>query len=291
MKVDFHCHTNASDGSLSPEQIIDLALEHEVKCLAITDHDTTAGYEKVLGYAKANGIELISGVEISCLWQGLTVHIVALDFDVANSQLQNGLKQIRELRKARAEKMFQKLSSKPNAHLQALPEKVLELVGEGIIGRGHFAQAMIELGLVNKAQQAFDRFLKRGRIGYVKPEWPELEEVVRWITAAEGIAVIAHPKNYKLSSNKLNLLIEDFKGAGGQAIEVVNQSRSNADSIGMAQRAHRHGLHASLGSDFHRPEHRWRGLGWLAPLPKECRPVWELFHPSISEMISHSNSC
>ncbi len=277
MKVDFHCHTRASDGSLSPQQLIDLAVEHEVNCLAITDHDTTAGYEQVRDYADQQGIHLIAGAEISCLWQNRTIHIVALDFDVENIQLQNGLKSIRHLRKARAEEMLKKLSSKPNAHLQALPEKVNELVGEGIVGRGHFAQAMIELGLVSKAQQAFDRFLKRGRIGYVKAQWPELEEVVKWITEAGGIAVIAHPKNYKLSSNKLNGLIESFQQAGGQAIEVINQSRPSADSVGMAQRANRFGLYASLGSDFHRPEHHWRGLGWLAPLPEECRPVWELF--------------
>ena len=89
--------------------------------------------------------------------------------------------------------------------------------------------------------------------------------------------MIAHPHIYKMTSNKLNRMIEDFKEAGGQAIEVVNQPRRCAEQIGMADRAERFGLYASLGSDFHRPEQTWRGLGWLAPMPEKCRPVWELF--------------
>lgn len=277
MKVDFHCHTTASDGTLRPHQVIDLATEHQVEVLAITDHDTTAGYEAVKDYAEASNIQLITGCEISCLWEGHTIHIVALNFDVSNQTLQAGLHEIRKLRELRSQIMLQQLTAKPNAHLQALPEKVKELVGDGIVGRGHFAQAMIELGLVSKAQQAFDRFLKRGRLGYVKAQWPPLEEVVGWIVEAGGIAVIAHPKQYKLSSNKLNLLIEAFKNAGGLAIEVINKPNRDADAIGMAQRANRFGLYASKGSDFHRPEHRWRGLGWLAELPDNCQPVWELF--------------
>lgn len=277
MKVDFHCHTTASDGALSPLQIIDLAVEQQVECLAITDHDTTKGYELARDYALSNGVKLIPGAEISCLWQGRTIHIVALNIDIEHSGLQQGLQSIRQLRRDRASAMLEKLSAKPNAHLQALPKKIEELVGDGIVGRGHFAQAMIELGLVSKAQQAFDKFLKSGRIGYVKAQWPKLETVVHWIVQAGGVAVIAHPKNYKLSSNKLNVLIEDFKQAGGQAIEVVNRPRSCAESLGMAQRAQRFELFASIGSDFHRPEHTWRGLGWLAPLPENCRPVWQLF--------------
>lgn len=282
MKVDFHCHTTASDGTLTPTQIIDLAVEHQVKLLAITDHDTTQGYQQAKDYALAQGVELIVGAEISCQWQGHTIHIVGLNFDVHNSRLQTGLQQIRHLRIERAEQMLAKLQTKPNAHLQALPEKLKTLLGEGIVGRGHFAQAMVELGLVNKAHQAFDRYLKKGRLGYVKAQWPELTEVVSWIIEAGGVAVIAHPKQYVMSSNKLNLLISEFKDAGGQAMEVISKPRSCADSAGLAQRANRYGLATSLGSDFHRPENHWRGLGWLAPLPETCRPVWELFPNSLN---------
>lgn len=277
MKVDFHCHSTASDGTLSPQALIDLALEHNVECMAITDHDTTTGFELVQNYARQNSVQLISGVEISCEWNAQTIHIVGLDFNHTDKTLQQGLQAIRASRKSRAEQMFVKLSAKPNAHLQKLPELVNQLVGDGVIGRAHFAQAMVQLGLVSNHGQAFERYLKRGRIGYVKAEWPSLQQVVAWIVAAGGIAVIAHPKIYKFTSSKLNRLINDFKAAGGQAIEVVNSPRPSSDVIGMAERAERFELLASVGSDFHTPEHHWRGLGWLAPLPNRCNPVWHAF--------------
>lgn len=283
LKVDFHCHTTASDGTLSPQALIDLALEYQVECMAITDHDTTAGFEQAQDYVQQNNIQLISGAEISCEWNGQTIHIVGLDFDYQDKQLQQGLASIRQSRKKRAELMFTKLNSKPNAHLKKLPELVESLVGDGVIGRGHFAQAMVQLGLVNNNAQAFERYLKRGRLGYVKAEWPSLQEVVGWIVQAGGIAVIAHPKIYKFTSSKLNRLITDFKTAGGRAIEVVNTPRPSSDIIGMAERAERFELLASVGSDFHTPEHNWRGLGWLTPLPERCQPVWHAFKEPLIE--------
>ena len=277
MKMDFHCHTTASDGALSPQQLIDLAVEHEVKCLAITDHDTTAGYELVIEYAQQNNVQLISGVEISCEWRGNTIHIVGLDMDVSHQGLQQGLEGIRSSRWERAHKMVAKLEARHDFNLPQLGDKLHAMVGDGVVGRGHFAQLLIEEGLVKDASQAFDRYLKKGRVGYIKHAWPSLVDVVSWIIQAKGVAVIAHPKVYKMTSRKLNALIADFKQAGGQAMEVVNQPRHSADITGMADRASAQGLAASLGSDFHRPEHHWRGLGWLVPLPSKVTPVWTLF--------------
>ncbi len=281
MKMDFHCHTTASDGALPPEKLIDLAVQHEVKCLAITDHDTTAGYESVIEYAQNNKVQLISGVEISCDWRGSTIHVVGLDVDVANTELQQGLAKIRTSRWQRADEMVAKLEARPNFNVPQFGEKLQAMVGEGVVGRGHFAQLLIEENLVKDAAQAFDRYLKKGRVGYVKHLWPPLADVVQWIIQAGGVAVIAHPKVYKMTSRKLNFLIADFKQAGGQAIEVVNQPRLSSEITGMADRANAHGLAASLGSDFHRPEHHWRGLGWLAPMPSNVMPVWMLFKKSV----------
>ena len=288
MKVDFHCHTTASDGALTPSEIIDLAVQFNVECLAITDHDTTAGYEAALEYAEQQGVQLIAGVEASCSWRGHTIHIVGLDFDVQHSTFQAGLAEIRKMRWNRANQMIEKLDQRHNFNLSDLGDKIRQRVGKGIVGRGHFAQLFIEEGLVSNSPQAFDKYLKRGRVGYVKSDWPELETVVGWIRKAGGVAVIAHPKVYKFTSRKLNMLIEDFKAAGGQGIEVVNQPRASSEIIGMADRANAHGLHASLGSDFHRPEHTWRGLGWLAPLPEKANPIWELFSTPIKGLETSS---
>lgn len=279
MKIDLHCHTTASDGTLTPVELINLAIEKEITHLAITDHDTTAGYESVKDYATEKGLHLIVGSEISCQWQQHTIHIVGLDMDVRNPQLQAGLKLNRVKRWQRAFAMDAR-ARKRNIH--GLLESILPKVQMGMIGRNHFAYELIERKLVKNQQRAFDKLLKKGRPLYEQVEWPALEEVVHWITDAGGVAVIAHPHIYKLSANKLNRMIEEFKAAGGQGIEVVCQPRVCSEQIGMTERAKRHGLYASMGSDFHRPDQVWRGLGWLAPMPAEADPVW-LHLPSIAE--------
>ncbi|WP_024851114.1 PHP domain-containing protein [Hydrogenovibrio kuenenii] len=276
-KADFHCHTHISDGTLSPEALIDLAAEQQITHLAITDHDTTLGYELAQPFAEKRGINLISGTEISCQWQGHTIHVVGLDVDVENQKLQSGLKINRIKRWLRAFEM----DIKAQKRFPSLLTSILPKLESGMIGRNHFAQALIEKGIVPDQQKAFDRFLKQGRSLYVPVNWPDITEVVDWIVSAGGIAVIAHPHIYKMSANKLNKMIETFKDAGGEAIEVVNQPRVCSEQIGMAERAKRFNLYASLGSDFHKPEHTWRGLGWLSQMPEGVDPVWNHFKQTV----------
>ncbi len=271
-KADFHCHTNLSDGSLSPEELIQLAVKHNVTHLAITDHDTTKGYENAIPFAEQTRVQLISGAEISCQWQKHTIHIVGLEMDVNNKQLQAGLERNQQIRLKRAEAIDEKAMKR----FGSLLDKIKPKLKEGMIGRNHFAQELIAQGIVKDQNQAFNKYLKQGRPLYAPVIWPELVEVVKWIVDAGGIAVIAHPHIYKITKNKLNQMIVDFKQAGGKAIEVVCQPRVCSEQIGMADRAKRHGLYASLGSDFHRPEHTWRGLGWLAPMPDGVEPIWKI---------------
>lgn len=269
-KVDFHCHTQASDGSLSPQALIDLAVEKTIGCLAITDHDTTAGYQQVVDYANTQGLELISGVEISALWQNRTVHIVGLNFSVENASLQALLKRIRALRWQRAEAINQRLQQRGHA---CMLDELTTLVADGVVGRPHIAQILMARQYVNSINQAFDKFLKQGRTGFVAADWPSLEEVVSAINEAGGQAVLAHPGKYKLTSRKLNGLLTDFKAAGGRGMEVVTQKFASSEAIGMADRAKRHQLMASVGSDYHGPEQTWRQLGALAPLPAGVIPI------------------
>lgn len=275
MKVDFHCHTNASDGNLTPKELIDLAKHHEITHLAITDHDTTLGYDSIKEYAAEQNIEFISGTEISCLWQGRTIHIVGLNFDSQNAELQAGLFWNRALRWQRALQISHKLAKHK---VSGVFEELMSQTRTGMVGRVHFADILVNKNIVANQQQAFDRYLTKGKTAYVSAEWPSLEEVVKWITQAGGVAVIAHPHIYKMTSTKLNKMITDFKNAGGQGIEVVNQPRRCSEQIGMAERANRFDLFSSMGSDFHRPEQNWRGLGWLAPMPENCKPVWQLWN-------------
>ncbi|UQB41325.1 PHP domain-containing protein [Thiomicrospira microaerophila] len=272
MKVDFHCHTNASDGSLSPMAIIDLAVDKQLAMLAITDHDTTAGFEAAFDYALDKGLHLISGVEMSVMWQGRSIHIVGLNVDVNNAALQTFLASIRESRWQRVEMINQKLIKRGHP---CLLDRVRQMVGEGVVARPHVADVLIERGYVKDIQQAFDRFLKNGRPAYVAESWPALAEGVKRITEAGGVAVMAHPEKYSMTSRKLNLMLTDFAAAGGKGIEVVTSPYRTSTSVGMADRAKRYGFYASMGSDFHNPNHKWRNLGWLADLPDGVTPIYQ----------------
>lgn len=274
LKIDLHCHTTQSDGKLSPLELIDLAKAQNIDVLAITDHDTTSGYEMAKSYAKEQGIVLVPAAEVSCEWQGRVIHVVALDVDVENPLFQAGLEQIRAMRWERAERISAKLEKK---NIFGALESVKTQVSGDIVGRVHFADFLQRRGLVKDTQQAFDRYLKQGRPAYTKQEWPTMEKVVGWIREAGGVAVIAHPGIYKMTSGKLNRMIQDFIEYGGQAMEVVNHPHVNSEQTGMADRAERYGLWASIGSDFHKPEQTYRNLGWLANMPEKCEPVWNHF--------------
>jgi predicted metal-dependent phosphoesterase TrpH len=127
-------------------------------------------------------------------------------------------------------------------------------------------------------RQVFQKFLTHNRPGHVAGEWAALADAVGWIRAAGGQAVIAHPARYRLSATRLRNLIEEFKHAGGEGIEVVSGSHSAGDVQGMLQHARRFGLLASCGSDYHGPEQPWVELGRLTPLPAGCTPVWTTWH-------------
>jgi hypothetical protein len=273
MKVDFHCHTRASDGTLSAHELIDLAVEKQIDWLAITDHDTTAGYEQGVDYAREKGLKLTPGVEISVSWQGRTVHVVALDIRVDEPALQSLLAHIRKLRWQRVAQINDKLVKRGHACMMA---ELVQHVGEGVVARPHVADILVARKRVQTISQAFDKYLKSGRVGYVKVDWPPLSEVVKLIRDCGGIAVVAHPGAYQLTSRKLNLMLTEFAQAGGQGLEVVVSPNRTSESIGMADRAKRYGFYASLGSDFHSPAHRWRNLGWLAPLPDGVVPIYDV---------------
>jgi hypothetical protein len=155
-----------------------------------------------------------------------------------------------------------------------------------ILSRTHFAQFLYKSGRVKSLQGAFDRFLGTGKPAYVSCEWCTLEEAVGWITAAGGVAVIAHPARYKLSATKLRALIEAFKAAGGQGFEVVSGSQGLHENSNMADYARRYGLLASVGSDYHGPSQAWLGMGRIGPLPRSCIPVWQSWsRPADTEVL------
>lgn len=273
-KFDLHSHSTASDGMLSPSELVQRAHHQGITVLALTDHDTTAGLAEARHVAATLGLRLINGIELSASYQNQCLHIVGLKIDPQHSTLMNGIAQQQAIREERAKKIADKLEKKriPGAY-----QAVTLAAGNGEITRSHFADFLLANRYVTTQQEAFDRYLSKGKPAYVPTIWAELEETVGWINAAGGIAVLAHPMRYKLSAKFMNRALAAFKQAGGQGIEVVT-GRASEDEIRFSrQYADKHQLYASVGSDFHSPDNQWVELGRLADLPSGVVPVWELF--------------
>jgi len=273
LNYDLHSHSTASDGTLTPTELILRAVDKKVDVLAITDHDCINGLAEAQKAAYQNQIKLINGAELSSLWNGLTLHITALDIDPQNITLQKLLNDTLEFRKWRGEEIGKKLE---RAGVTDAGAKTLELVKDGAVTRGHYAQLLLNLGLVKNFQAAFDKYLGKGKRAYVAGQWADINTVVSTIHAAGGLACVAHPKRYKTTNSKLNKLFADFKECGGDAIEVINANSTPNDIKYLAQCAENHQLMASRGSDFHTPC-KWIELGRLQALPESCQPVWDKF--------------
>ena len=176
MIVDYHTHSLASDGALSPPELLSRARASGVTKFAITDHDTTAGYLSVKDSDDAKAVGLISGVELSCKWATASIHVVGLGFDPLAPEMQSMIKTLTAARRARASKIASRLEK---AGIAGAFEGATALAGDSQIGRPHFAAWMVEVGAVATVTEAFDKYLGTGKPGDVKMFWPALAEVFR----------------------------------------------------------------------------------------------------------------
>lgn len=274
-KYDLHCHSTASDGSLAPSEVIARAKKMGVTSIALTDHDTTNGLVEATKAAIKNKINLIPGIEISTTWENKCFHIIGLNINPTQSALVNGIKKLQTLRAERTKKISLKLEKEhiPNAY-----ESVLKAAKGGMITRSHFADFLLSKKYIATKQEAFNRYLGVGKSAYVSTIWANLDDAINWINQAGGTAVIAHPLNYKMTASGMKRFLSFFKDSGGQGIEVVT-GRSTRDGIKRSTTyAEQYGLAASTGSDFHYPSDQGVELGHLLDLPKNVKPVWELFN-------------
>ena len=273
--VDFHCHSNVSDGVYSPAEVVRLAAENGVDVLALTDHDSLEGLPSAADAAKELGVQFINGIEISVTWSGRTLHIVGINIDPAESRLQQGLQTIRAGRLQRAEKMAEGLAK---VGIGGTLQGALAHADNNVamIGRAHFARHLVKAGHVKDVKAVFRKYLVPGKPGYVSHEWASLSDAVNWITGSGGVAVIAHPGRYDIGPNVMKRLLAEFKELGGRGIEVVTSNHSNDQVIRFAALAKEFELLASRGSDFHGEEGGRVQLGKIPPLPQGVRPVWSL---------------
>ena len=271
MLADLHTHTTASDGKLSPAALLEKARAAGVEMLAITDHDSVAAYAELPAVAD---LRIVPGVEFSTLWQRVGIHVVGLNVDLASAALAEAIAYQHHARDERAARIADKLAKR------GIPEPLAgaaRFAGNGSIGRPHFAEYLVSIGAVPTIEFAFRKYLDASRAGNLIETWASLPAIVGWIRESGGTAVIAHPGKYKLTRSRLEQLTSDFVAAGGQAIEVVSGLQKPELTRDLAMLAARHGLAASIGSDFHQPGQVWAQLGVVPPLPPTATPVWQLW--------------
>ncbi len=268
-RVDLHCHSNLSDGALSPQDLVALAQDRKVDMLAITDHDNIDCYNVI--DRPADGLKIITGTELSTTWRNIGIHIVGLNMDLTNSTLLQGIDYQTKARALRAQEIDRKLE---DLGFSNCLEGARRYSSGNQIGRPHFAQYLVEIGAVSNMQQAFKRYLGAGKAGDIKQQWADLGDVISWIRSAGGVAVLAHPTKYNMTRTKLCQLLEDFVQLGGEAMEVISGSQTNAITESMAKLCRQFDLLASCGSDFHAPSQPWAALGMAPKLPEHLTPVW-----------------
>lgn len=274
MVYDLHTHSTCSDGSLAPAALVAMAAEYGVTHMALTDHDTVSGVAEAQQAGQSCGVNVISGVEISSLWQGLDIHIVGLQLNSECPTLIARLEAQAERRMARAQAMCVRIAKD---EADAWWAQLLALTEGRPPGRPDIATLLITNGRCRTRDEAFRKYLGTGKAGYVKTDWPTVETAVTWILEAGGIPVLAHPSRYKLTRSKLCRLIATFAEAGGRGMEVSGVGLDTNKVAQLGRLANEYGLLASKGSDFHTPATSWVRLGKTPPLPSICEPVWNLF--------------
>jgi predicted metal-dependent phosphoesterase TrpH len=274
LNADLHCHSVVSDGTLTPEALAARAAANGVELWALTDHDEIGGQQRAVAAAHAHGMKYLTGTEISVTFADETVHIVGLGFDADDPEMRRGLEETRGGRGARAREIAAGLAK---VGIRDAYEGALHYVGNPeLISRTHFARFLVETGVCKDTSEVFRKYLTDGKPGYVPHRWASLKHAVQWITAAGGLAVIAHPARYKFTANEEYALFTEFKAHGGRGVEVVTGSHTAAEYVRYAETAREFGLAASRGSDFHDPAESHTDLGQLPYLPGELTPVWEL---------------
>lgn len=273
LNADLHSHSSFSDGLLSPRAVMQRAKENGVELMALTDHDELAGLAEARAAAAELDLPFVAGVEISVSWENdQTLHIVGLGIDPDYAVLDVGLAHLRSGRDARAHEIAAELAK---AGIHGAYEGALRHVSNpSLVSRSHFARYIVESGHAPDTKAVFERWLAKGKPGYVSHEWTSLQTAIDWIQGAGGVAVLAHPKRYKISNRQLHKLYAEFKERGGVAIEVLSGSHGPDEVQALAQHARDYDFLASRGSDFHGPLESRIDLGRLPALPDGLTPVW-----------------
>ena len=238
--VDLHIHTNSSDGLLPPKEVVEKAIKFGLRAIGITDHDTVKGIEPAISFSRGR-VEVVPGVELSCLYKGIDVHILGYFIDY--KALERELEKFQRAREERAREMVRRLSLEG---VKIDIERVMEIAQGGAVGRPHIAQALMEKGYASSMEDAFFRFIGYHSKAYVPKLEISIEQGIELIKRYKGISVIAHPGIYESRE-----IVEYSIGKGIEGIEVWHPEHSSIQIQKYREIAQKRGLLITGGSDSH----------------------------------------
>ncbi|MHB8125497.1 MAG: PHP domain-containing protein [Desulfitobacteriaceae bacterium] len=243
-EADLHCHTTASDGLLSPRELVLLAKKKGLKAVAITDHDTILGWNEAENVGSESGIEILRGVELNTDWNGLEVHILGYELDRESKIIQERLA---ELQQSRYKRITEILECLRQLGIKISIDDVLKFVCGESVGRPHVAQALVKHGYATDNREAFDRYLGSSAPAYVPRFKLNTIDGIRFIREANGVAVLAHPGVQGLGGS----IIASWVNDGLQGVEVIHSDHNSDDQKYYSQIALQYDLIMTGGSDFH----------------------------------------
>lgn len=246
--IDLHTHTDESDGSCTPAQLIEESLEIGLEALGITDHDTFEGYDKAEPLARAAGLDLVCGIELSTKLRGRSVHLLGYFLEQPPTrEFREWVTSMQVSRRDRNVRMVARLRS---LGIDITIQEV-EALGRSIAGRPHFARIMVDKGYVSSFEQAFDDYLDESAKGYVDRQEPQLEEGIRMILAAGGLPSLPHPLRAVRNGKDVDALISEAVEMGLPALEVYHSDHGPSEVRHYLSLARDFGLAVTGGSDFH----------------------------------------
>lgn len=246
--VDLHVHSNASDGTFTPSEVVALAVEKGLAAIALTDHDTIDGLSEAQAAASGLPIEIIPGIELSCVYQGEEIHILGIYVDPADREFISETDALKEIRKKRNEEMIRRFQ---NAGISITLDEVMAGNPDTVITRAHFARVLLEKGYVKNMDQAFKKYLD-----YSGPYCPRKDKItpehaMKILTDCKASPVLAHPYQYHLGDKKTEELVCYLKDLGLQGLEVYHSSNNQYESGKLRKLARKYDLFPTGGSDFH----------------------------------------
>ncbi len=247
-QIDLHVHSLASDGTLTPEELVKYGAEKGLSAFALTDHDTVSGIDRALGAGKEYGIRVIPGIELSCEYNGQDIHMLGLDIDHRDPVFLSRLEDFCRSRDIRNRQMTEALAKDG---IDISMEQLLQEFPGAVLTRSHIAKHLMMKGYVSSVSQGFERYVGPLAPYYIPRRRISPEKAIRWIHEAKGKAVLAHPLLYHLAPEQLRELLTQLKQAGLDGLEAIYSQNTGEQEAQMKQLASEFRLAVSGGSDFH----------------------------------------